>query len=128
MVTNPEPHNLTHGAKCLACELEPLRTPLPTKDKTGNLPNGKLPVRRFFGTHLNDDRRLLYSSCQLRPLSKLTLAGLETRILLVDHKNFAVTAHNLSARLVLQRPKGLTDLHRALLSSSAELVKAKHLW
>ena len=65
--------------------------------------------------------------CQLRSLSQLTLAGLETRILLVDHKNFAVTAHNLSARLVLQRPKGLTDLHRALLSSSAGLVKANHL-
>ena len=49
----------------------------------------------------------------------LALASLETRILLVDHEDLAVAADNLGARLVLQRPKGLTDLHRALLSRRA---------
>src|SRR5699024_2711697 len=44
------------------------------------------------------------------------LAGLEPGILLVDHEDLAVATDNLGARLVLQRPKGLADLHLALLS------------
>ncbi len=56
----------------------------------------------------------------------LALASLETRILLVDHVNFAAATDNLSARLVLQRPKGLADLHRALLSSPRKAIERLH--
>lgn len=41
----------------------------------------------------------------------LTLAGLETWLLLVDHVDFATATHDLGARLVLQRPKGIAYLH-----------------
>ena len=51
--------------------------------------------------------------------SQLALTSLETGILLVDHEDLTVAANNLGARLLLQRPKGLTDLHRALLSLCA---------
>lgn len=47
---------------------------------------------------------------------KLALASLETRLFFIDHIDLATTTHNLGARLILQRPKGITDLHRALLS------------
>lgn len=56
----------------------------------------------------------------------LALASLETRILLVDHVNFAAATDNLSARLVLQRPKGFADLHRALLSSPRKAIERLH--
>ena len=51
----------------------------------------------------------------------LALASLEAGFLLVDHVDLAAATNDLSARLVLQRPKGLADLHRALLSSSTFL-------
>src|SRR5699024_11549520 len=43
------------------------------------------------------------------------LASMDTGILLVHHEDLAVATDNLGARLVLQRPKGLADLHLALL-------------
>ena len=46
------------------------------------------------------------------------LAGLEPGVLAVDHVDLAATTDNLGARLVLQRPKGLADLHLALLRLS----------
>ena len=54
-------------------------------------------------------------------LRLLALASLEAGFLLVDHVDLAAATNDLSARLVLQRPKGLADLHRALLSSSTFL-------
>ena len=59
------------------------------------------------------------AGCVAKKLDALALTSLEARILLVDHVDLAAAAHNLSARLVLQRPKGIADLHRALLSVSS---------
>ena len=53
----------------------------------------------------------------------LALASLEARILLVDHEDLTVAANNLGARLLLQRPKRLTNLHRALLSLCANFMR-----
>ena len=46
----------------------------------------------------------------------LALTCLEAWIFLVDHEGFTVATDNLGARFLLQRPKRLADLHRALLS------------
>lgn len=46
----------------------------------------------------------------------LALASLKPRFLLINDVYLAAPPHNLGARLVLQRPKGLTNLHGALLS------------
>lgn len=46
----------------------------------------------------------------------LTLASLEAWLLLVNDVHLAAATHYLGARLILQRPKRLADLHRALLS------------
>ena len=51
--------------------------------------------------------------------NQLALTSLETGILLVDHEDLTVAANNLGARLLLQRPKRLANLHRALLSLCA---------
>lgn len=56
------------------------------------------------------------------------LTGLEPGIFPVDHEDLAVTTDNLGARLVLQRPKGLADLHLALLRLSGGHEGRRLVW
>ena len=49
--------------------------------------------------------------CGFLSTGELTLASLETWLFLVDHVDFATATHDLGARLVLQRPKGIAYLH-----------------
>ena len=65
-------------------------------------------------SHLGDN---LGGFCWIKRI--LALTSLETWILLVDHEDLTVAANNLGARLLLQRPKRLANLHRALLSLCA---------
>lgn len=90
---------------------------------------GPPPSRRAAGHRCgrdgNDDegpppanRRRALGGCVSTHAVDSALAGLEPGILLVDHVGLAATTDNLGARLVLQRPKGLADLHVALLRLS----------
>lgn len=64
----------------------------------------------------------------LRMATPSALARLEPRFLLVDHEHFAVTTHNLSARLVLQRLQRVPYFHeRRLHENDSHFYKCRHV-